>query len=82
MKRTTLDRALDIAVGKMAHERKRVRRLPFGTIEAERDALRAALRDLVDRCDGDEGVRADGSNIQTIAAHAALGDFLEKDGGS
>jgi len=31
-----------------------------------------ALKDLVARCDGDEGVRPDGSNIQTMAAHAAI----------
>jgi len=34
--------------------------------------LFAALKELVDRCDGPEGVRADGSNIQTMRAHAAL----------
>jgi hypothetical protein len=34
--------------------------------------LLAALRELVERCDGEEGVRADGSNIQTMAAHAAI----------
>lgn len=34
--------------------------------------LVSALKDLVSRCDGDEGVRADGSNIQTIRAHAAI----------
>ena len=34
--------------------------------------LLAALRGLVLRCDGTEGVRADGSNIDTQAAHAAL----------
>lgn len=34
--------------------------------------LAAALRDLVRRCDSAEGVRADGSNIQTMRAHAAL----------
>lgn len=34
-----------------------------------------ALRDLVTRCDGAEGVREDGSNIDTTWAHAALGDF-------
>lgn len=39
---------------------------------AERERLAQALIDLVRRCDGDEGVRADGSNIQTIEAHAAL----------
>ena len=39
--------------------------------------LREALRDLATRCDGDEGVRADGSNIDTLAAHAALGDLDE-----
>lgn len=31
-----------------------------------------ALRELADRCDGEEGVRADGSNIQTFAARAVL----------
>jgi hypothetical protein len=35
-------------------------------------ALGSALMELVERCDGEEGVRADGSNIQTIAAHATL----------
>jgi len=39
--------------------------------ERER-VLLEALHELVKRCDGEEGVRADGSNIQTIAAHAAL----------
>lgn len=34
--------------------------------------LRRALADLVERCDGPEGVRADGSNIDTRAAHAVL----------
>lgn len=34
--------------------------------------LLAALTDLVARCDGEEGVRPDGSNINTCAAHAAL----------
>lgn len=42
---------------------------------SELERLRAALRDLTTRCDGAEGVRADGSNICTLAAHAALGDF-------
>lgn len=36
------------------------------------DAL-SALQELVTRCDGDEGVRADGSNIETIRAHVVLG---------
>lgn len=35
-------------------------------------ALRAALAELVERCDGQAGVRADGSNIDTSAAHAVL----------
>lgn len=39
------------------------------------DRLEAALRRLVERCDGAEGVLADGSNIDTIDAHAALGDL-------
>ena len=30
------------------------------------------LQSLVERCDGPEGVRADGSNIDTSRAHAAL----------
>ena len=34
--------------------------------------LLAALKELVERCDGPEGVRPDGSNIQTIRAHAAI----------
>lgn len=33
------------------------------------------LEELVKRCDGQEGVRADGSNIDTLRAHAALGHF-------
>lgn len=43
------------------------------------DELECALRDLVTRCDGAEGVRADGSNLCTIAAHVALGDFNEEE---
>lgn len=35
--------------------------------------VRKALADLVLRCDGEEGVREDGSNIDTLGAHAALG---------
>ena len=31
-----------------------------------------ALRELTARCDGAEGMRADGSNIQTMRAHAIL----------
>ena len=34
--------------------------------------LLAALKDLVNRCDGTEGVLADGSNIQTRWAHAII----------
>jgi hypothetical protein len=37
-----------------------------------------ALHDLVLRCDGDEGVRADGSNIQTMGAHALLRSLGEE----
>jgi hypothetical protein len=36
------------------------------------DELVATLRNLVERCDGSEGVREDGSNIDTLAAHAML----------
>lgn len=42
-----------------------------GLLAAAPDLL-AALKELVARCDGEEGVGADGSNIQTIAAHAAI----------
>ena len=34
--------------------------------------MAAALQELVTRCDGTEGVTADGSNIQTMRAHAVL----------
>jgi len=34
--------------------------------------LLAALQELVARCDGEEGIRKDGSNIQTMQAHAAI----------
>lgn len=40
-------------------------------ISASPDLL-AALKELVIRCDGEEGVTEDGSNIQTIQAHAAI----------
>lgn len=45
---------------------------------AEDDPLKAlavaheALTDLVTRCDGKEGVRPDGSNIDTLRAHMAI----------
>ena len=39
--------------------------------------LVAALRELMLRCDGDEGVRADGSNIQTMQASAVLHNLGE-----
>jgi hypothetical protein len=39
------------------------------------DELVATLAELVERCDGEEGVRADGSNIQTMRAHAVLAKF-------
>lgn len=39
---------------------------------AENAELVEALRELVERCDGVEGVRGDGSNIQTMRAHALL----------
>lgn len=34
--------------------------------------LLKALKNLVERCDGPEGVQEDGSNICTIEAHAAI----------
>ncbi len=50
-------------------------RLALADAVERADKLEAALRALVTRCDGAEGVRADGSNIDTCAAHATLGDF-------
>lgn len=46
-------------------------------MERDRAKLVAALRDLMLRCDSEEGVRADGSNIQTIAASALLSELGE-----
>ena len=37
--------------------------------------IRVALAELVARCEGPEGVRADGTNIDTLKAHVALGDL-------
>ena len=37
-----------------------------------------ALRELMLRCDGAEGVRADGSNIQTHNAHGLLRELGEE----
>lgn len=37
-----------------------------------------ALRELAYRCDGEEGVRADGSNIQTMRAHGLLRELGEE----
>lgn len=45
---------------------------PACRVRAAAPALVAALRELVMRCDGDAGIRADGSNIETAQAHAAL----------
>lgn len=39
---------------------------------AREERLVKALADLVTRCDGEDGVRPDGSNIDTLAAHAVL----------
>lgn len=41
-------------------------------LEAVNAELLAALKKLVERCDGSEGVREDGSNIETIHAHALI----------
>lgn len=40
-------------------------------------ALYVALDELVTRCDGEDGVRADGSNINTQSAHVVL-DLYER----
>lgn len=34
--------------------------------------LLEALEELVARCDGEQGVRADGSNIDTLRQHVAI----------
>lgn len=47
-------------------------RLASRQVIAAAPALLAALKELVARCDGEAGVRADGSNIETAQAHAAL----------
>jgi hypothetical protein len=39
---------------------------------APQGKLLGVLKRLVERCDGDEGVRADGSNIDTREAHAVI----------
>lgn len=41
-------------------------------LEEKNALLRDALEELTLRCDGDEGVRKDGDNIQTYQAHAVL----------
>lgn len=41
-------------------------------LQSERHELYRALEALVDRCDGAEGVRADGSNIDTRAERMLL----------
>lgn len=40
----------------------------------------ATLEDLTQRCDGTEGVRADGSNIQTYQANAVLARARDTNG--
>ena len=57
---------------------KRRIRAQFPGTEKVLEQVRAeALRDLMTRCDGPEGVRADGSNIQTMQASAVLHDLGE-----
>lgn len=51
--------------------------IELDALRADNNRLRLALRALVTRCDGAEGLQDDGSNMSTIAAHAALGDFEE-----
>ena len=45
---------------------------PQMTLKEAAPFLFEALKELVLRCDGAEGVRADGSNIDTLVAHAVL----------
>lgn len=45
---------------------------------ADFERVNDALDRLVTRCDGAEGVRADGSNIDTLEAHAALLNLKEQ----
>lgn len=45
-------------------------------LECSMSEMFLALDALVTRCDGEEGVRADGSNIDTTAAHAVLKGWL------
>lgn len=40
-------------------------------IAAAPDLLKA-LKDLVERCDGEEGIQADGSNMDTLSAHMVI----------
>lgn len=64
-----LEATKDIAMGGLATVK---------SIEEQRDELADVLRELVERCDGPEGVRADGSNIQTMRASAALAKLGDK----
>lgn len=48
-------------------------------VTRDKNILLRALEDLVERCDGDEGIRKDGENIDTRSAHAALGHFNDGD---
>lgn len=50
-------------------------RSELARLAALAEQMAAALEELVQRCDGAEGVRADQSNIQTIRAHAALNAY-------
>ena len=68
---------LRIALIEYSNDRK-IDEADAGLIAAAPDLL-AALKELVSRCDGEEGIVRDGSNIQTIKAHAAIkkaGDWL------
>ena len=45
---------------------------PNARLIAASPRLLAALKELVARCDGEAGILADGSNINTWQAHAAI----------
>lgn len=70
----SIQRAALEVIEHMRHARTIARDIENAVIKllADRTELAAALEELMLRCDGAEGVTEDGSNIQTIRAHALL----------